>query len=87
MVVDPGAGLLEIVVGVSVLGHGPGVPQLVLGLGDGAEYGAGRDPLGIDVCQLHGLLDDGALVVGVVDRIIRIQAQVLAVDAQQLGTE
>ena len=85
VVVDLGADLLEVVVGV--LGEGPGVPHLVLCVGDYAEDGPGRVPLGVDLRQFHGVLDDLGLVVGVVDRVVGVQAKVVPVDTQHLGAE
>jgi len=60
---------------------------LAFGLGNQAAHGPGRKLLGIYVRQFHGLLDDCRLVVAVVDRVVGVQAHVVAVPTQQLGAE
>ena len=46
---------------------GLGVDHLAFAGGDGGGDGAGGEVAGVDVDVLHGLLDDGGLVVLVVD--------------------
>ena len=81
MVEHPSADLLE--VGLGTLSQTPGVHQEALGLGDHTAYSLRRIALRLQLRQLHGLLDQGKLVVGVVDGIVGRQADGLPFPAQQ----
>ena len=80
LLVDVGDGLLE--VGADQLAQVLDRAQLVLGVGDLGLDGARREALEVDVLVLEALLDQAALVGGVVDRELAREAELVGVGAQ-----
>ena len=77
--------LLAVVAGVGA--HGLGAQPLVLGARDGAQHAPGRVVAGIDRQLFEGALDDGDLVVVVIDDEAAGHADRLAVGAQDAGAD
>ena len=61
--------------------------ELALGAGDGGEDIAGRELLGVDVALFHRALDERRLVGLVVDGVVLVEAEEIAVSSKDPGAE
>ena len=88
VMIDPAGQFLRIAViqlGLPAQGHR--VHQQALGPGDEALHRPGSVALDVNVSQFHRLLDEAQLVVGVVNSVVGVEANPLAVAAEQPGAE